>query len=376
MFAKLILILSPAFIGSIAGAVGGSLVSNLLGPDVPSGSQYSQGGMPFYQPTWQAGADKAWQDLFKQAQTYAQNATAGTIPDYRKSYYALQGINYQPFLQASQQAGQQYGNLANLAQQQAGIYGGQAGLAGLEQQNLYGAGNQLWQTALDPQSALYNRTVQQLQDQVRSGQAARGLGTSAVGGAEENQALSNFNIDWQNQQLARQLQGLQGMDAASRAGGAQGQLVGANLAGQMGVAGQVPTFLQQQAQVPLSAQQYAYGQPAAVAGQFQQNIGNAMGLLNQQMNQAIPYLNYGQGASQNAYNAFAGQQNVAMQQNAALGNLGSQIGQGIGNWAQQSYNTPGSWLNNMFGNSGSGTYTDQGVPVGGLTSAQYLPPLQ
>lgn len=62
--------------------------------------------------------------------------------------------------------------------------------------------------AFDPQQALYNRTLQQVTDQTRSGEAARGVANTPYGAAAEGNALSNFNIDWQNQQLGRETQGL------------------------------------------------------------------------------------------------------------------------------------------------------------------------
>lgn len=80
-------------------------------------------------------------------------------------------------------------------------------LSSLNNPMLSGA-NAVMNTAFDPQNALYNRTQQQLQDQVRVGQAARGITSSPYGAGLENQAMSNFDIDWQNAQLGRQTQGL------------------------------------------------------------------------------------------------------------------------------------------------------------------------
>lgn len=94
------------------------------------------------------------------------------------------------------------------------------------------AGQQVLNTAFDPQQELYKRTLQQLQDQVRTGQAARGITQSGYGANLEDQALSNFNIDWQNNQLGRQTTGLTAYNGAtSAAGGA------ANTASNLGTAG-------------------------------------------------------------------------------------------------------------------------------------------
>lgn len=68
-------------------------------------------------------------------------------------------------------------------------------------------GQQIMTTAMDPQNALYDRSKQQMTDQVRASLAARGLDMSGAGAGIENQALSNFNIDWQNNLLNRQVAG-------------------------------------------------------------------------------------------------------------------------------------------------------------------------
>lgn len=68
----------------------------------------------------------------------------------------------------------------------------------------------------DPQQELYNRTLHQTQEQQRVGQAARGIEMSPYGAGLENDALKNFNIDWQNSQLDRAI-------AAGNAGSALGQ---------------------------------------------------------------------------------------------------------------------------------------------------------
>ncbi len=83
----------------------------------------------------------------------------------------------------------------------------------------------------DPQSALYNRTLQQSLDTGRAGQAARGLGNSPVGQQLENQQTNNFNMDWQNQQLQRSMAGIPGLQNYLQTG-ANAQVLGnqANLA--------------------------------------------------------------------------------------------------------------------------------------------------
>jgi hypothetical protein len=81
--------------------------------------------------------------------------------------------------------------------------------------------SQMLTNAFDPQQALYGRTLQQVTDQTRSGEAARGVANTPYGAAAEGNALSNFNIDWQNQQLQREMAGL------GSAGNTYQQLIGA-----------------------------------------------------------------------------------------------------------------------------------------------------
>jgi hypothetical protein len=185
---------------------------------------------------------------------------------------------------------------------------------------LYGMGNQVFNTAFDPQSALYARTQQQLQDQTRASQAARGIQSSPYGAGVENKAMSDFNIDWQNQQLQRQLQGLQG------AGNAFGQ--GAGLQGQ-GVG-----MYQQGSALPYMAnQQVGQGQMAALSGLGQ--FGQAASTLPQtQIADWQNYLNYGNQAAaannQNYANQLQANQQQWNQNTAMWRGLGQLGGAAIG----------------------------------------------
>ncbi len=63
--------------------------------------------------------------------------------------------------------------------------------------------------ALDPRQEIRQREEQRLQEQTRAGLSARGLNLSGAGQGIEQQAMSDFGLDWQNQQLARAGQGAQ-----------------------------------------------------------------------------------------------------------------------------------------------------------------------
>lgn len=63
---------------------------------------------------------------------------------------------------------------------------------------------QALQTGFDPQNGLYNRNFQQNQDQTNAVSAMNGVAGTPYAAGVANQSNQNFNMDWQNQQLARQ----------------------------------------------------------------------------------------------------------------------------------------------------------------------------
>jgi hypothetical protein len=85
---------------------------------------------------------------------------------------------------------------------------------------LQAGAQQLMQTGYDPRQQLYQRGMQQNREQSNAANAMYGLGSSPYGAGLAQQNMRNFDIDWQNQQLARQATALQG------AGGAYGQAGG------------------------------------------------------------------------------------------------------------------------------------------------------
>src|SRR5262249_14758970 len=162
-----------------------------------------------------------------------------------------------------------------------------------------------------PQSALYGRTAQQVQDQTRAGLEARGVNNTPYGAGIEGQTMGNFNLDWQNQQLQRQIAGGQTAGGLIGAGaglqaGAPGQfLAGAGMpystfqgigSGNLGTLGQVAGFGSAGAQIPQQQiQDYlnylGWGSGALNAGN-QANLGLYQGQLQQakqegQENQAM-----------------------------------------------------------------------------------------
>jgi hypothetical protein len=316
-----------AVAGGLAAGIGGSLVSGLMSPGTTGG------GNSYYTPTGLGQADTQWQGI--------QNQNYNTWLDNNLGQYGTQSLNQG--LNANNQYAPAYQQAANAAGAQYGALGGQlnnaAGLNFGAQQGLLNAGQQVYQTALDPQSALYNRTVQQLQDQTGATNSMYGLGSSAAGAGVANQALSNFNIDWQNQQLQRQLSGLQGYGQAA---GEAGQLAGQGAA--LGGAGAGYTL--QGGQTPYQTAQGIAATPGQLGGAFGSYLNsNVYGPGQAIQGQAIPYLNYGAGAEATPYSA-------ATQGAGAAGALVSQGIQGLGSNPQVQ-----ATLGGLFGgNSATGSF--------------------
>jgi hypothetical protein len=193
-------------------------------------------------------------------------------------------------------------------------------------QNLAGAGmnlmpyaSQIMNTGFDPQQALYNRTAQQVQDQTRAGEAARGIATSPYGAGLENQAMSNFNIDWQNQQLGRQA------TAAGAAGGLTQQGAGVAGAG-AGLMSGAPQNLYQSTMLP-------YGTWSGIGQNQNQALMSLLGYAGGTQNMAnMPVQDWAQALG--GANQIQQLQNQNFQQQLAQSQLGwgqlGQLGQGIG----------------------------------------------
>lgn len=137
---------------------------------------------------------------------YQPAADFGTSVAQRSGGFAEQvGVN--PYNWAIGDYTKQY-NDANAAQ--AALQNRAWDVQGRADQNYPGmqaAAQAVYNTAFDPQNELRAREEQRLAEAVRSGLAARGLNTSAAGQGIENRALTDFGLDWQNQQLQRQIGG-------------------------------------------------------------------------------------------------------------------------------------------------------------------------
>ena len=350
--------LFPGILGSIANVVGiGSGLNSLFGSNGPQPS-YSGAGPNLYTPTGQGSADQLWQSLLQSQQGSLSPISGSVSPALIQSLSQMLGINYSPLTQAGQTAGGQYGQNASTLAGYGQNLGAQAGNAEQIGQGLQTAGNAVYQAGADPQNALYQQTLQQTVDSERAGEAARGLGNSPLGQGLENQAVSNFNIDWQNNQLSRMLSGLSGMTSADQGALQSQQMAGADLSGSANMLNQVPGLTMQSASTPIGAQMTAASAPGAASSQFLQWLAQSMAPYQQTQNQIIPYLNYGTGAGANATSVLQNQNQFTANQQ---GTGASAIAQGLGG-LNTTLNNPGSWLSQAFG---GGSNTGAGAQSGG-----------
>lgn len=348
-----------ALLPGIGGALGSALGGALGGAAGGGGGSTSGGSNTAYIPSDRPGVDQNFlsnKDQYQQALQQQQ----GAVNPYNQQL--LQGQFNNPYQQSAQtganQAGQWYQNNANQAnalaqgnygyaqqqmqnaQQQQQLY--QQGLGNVQgsTNNLYGGGNQVLQSAFDPQNALYNRTAQQLTDQSRAAQYARGIQSSPLGASVESNALGNFNIDWQNQQLARQAQGLQSAQSAYGAAGNQySGYLGAinqsnaqntnNISGAQqnafGLGQQAAGGYQAGSQLPYQTSQNIYGNQNQGIQNYLGNSSGYLSGLNQLQSNDLAYLNNAQGAQNIGFN-----QNQVNQQNIgqAVGSIGKSLGSG------------------------------------------------
>lgn len=205
---------------------------------------------------------------------------------------------------AATQPGGQFGYLPTLLQQFGNAMINSAGQDQANQGLLSTAGNQVFQTALDPQNALRDKLQQQVMDASRAGTSARGIGMGGEAAGIENQDVQNFLMNWQQAQLGRELSGLQGMQGAMGTAG--------NLGGQAGGAlGQSGKFYNAGAMFPFET-----------AGAYSGALGGPMSQFQGLSPQMLGYLGLGNQSSQQGFN----NQNTGLSQ---LINAFNSLGQGM-----------------------------------------------
>jgi hypothetical protein len=257
-----------------------------------------------------------------QAQGSEQGALTNAAFNPAYQQIASQYFNnpfYQPALQGAQQGAQIGGQAAGIAQNQlplisqipgqlSGLAGNVAGLAPQAAAGIaplqQGAQNIL-NTANDPRQQLYQRTLQQVQDQSNANASMYGLGSSPYGAGLANQATNNFNIDWQNQQLARQAQGLGAAQGAYGQAGSLANTAGNLYGGAGNLYGAIPGAAQGGLNLGSGAAGLAAGSAGLPSGVFTGNLGQQTAGLNQALNPVLSGIGaqnqlqsgYGQGLS-------------------------------------------------------------------------------
>ncbi len=183
---------------------------------------------------------------------------------------------------------------------------------------------QVANTAFDPQQELYNRTLEQVQQQQRVAQAARGIAMSPYGAGLEGDATRNFNIDWQNNQLDRQASGASTLAQLLQSIGS-----GFTTAGGLGEA--ASSLMGSSAALPYST----YLGMGNDINDILNNLGlagsNANLVPQQQITNWNNYLNTANAANNTAINAA----NQSFGQNQTLG-------KGLGTSLSTLFGTPGS----------------------------------
>ena len=295
---------------SLAGSIGGLFGGNKQ-PAAPP---------PGYQPQFSGAADSNAYGLI------------GGLEDYNTAGRSLG------------QAGNITQNLINnpysgMYQQGANATAGLGWGTGLEQlgggSSLINAGQgmlpyaqSILNTGFDPQNALYDRTLGQVTDQTRAGLSARGLGMSPYGAGVENKALSDFNIDWQNQQLQRQNTAAQGAGYLTNSAGNA-----INLGQNVGTLGL--QTLTNAAGLPYATANTMGSNQMGALNQYGQFGQQAAAIPQQRISDYLQYLGIGNQAAGVANQAYANQLTANNQQFNQQQKLGSNLGaglSGLSNW--------------------------------------------
>ena len=308
----------------------------------PSGSSGTGTGSTanVYEPQAQPQADQNYQNILASLLGPAANAGAGT-PAAQNYGYAQNAIYdqvtsnpyYAQALTGTEAVQPLAGSLLGDATSNA------AGLSGLSNLSS-GAGQQLYSTAFDPQKAIFNQGQGQLIDQSNAVNSMSGLGASPYGAGVTSNALGNYDLGYQKQQLANETAGASGLSAL--AGAASGAASGAQSVGATGINTYTGT-----AAAPANISNTQAATDLSDLSSLT-NLGEAQYQLPQQtLNDLQSYLGLGQAASMDSGQLGA----------QGLQELGSSL-QGVGGVANTllggSSGSSGSALSGLLGGSSGG----------------------
>lgn len=274
------------------------------------GGETVNSSVPSYTPTGQGYADTTWQQLL--GSLTGSNPYTSLLPAYNTAATAQQNDPYAALAQSG-------ANTAGATAQSAG-----AGLAALaptytnEAQSLQPYINQILNMGVTPNNSLYQQDLLNTTNLANVTNAQQGLtGQQAAGSV--NNALLNFNNSWQQQQLAL---AQQAVSAASGVAGTQTGLGGAaQAAGQGGstleLAGATTPSTQYQGNLSNIINSLT-GQ-GSFGAQNTSQIANAM-------QEIIPYLNFGVGATNAGANALGANASTTAAEASGLAGLAGLAG--------------------------------------------------
>lgn len=324
----------------IAGLAGGAM--GLFG-----GNSVPSGPAPWLMPNMSGAANNAFSGI--SGLSGYGNTAQGTQGAAQNTY---QNLYNNPYAGGYQGGANFAGNLGQNAAL-GGYYAGGA-LTGAGLSTLPMAG-QLFQSGFDPQQALYGRTQQAVTDQSRANLEASGTASTPYGAGVMNQATSNFNIDWQNNQLQRQLAAAQGAGGLLQQGGNL-----ANLGA--GMQNAAPGQYLSASGMPYGAYGQIGGDQFGAINQLLGATGGAQNISNQQIQDWLAYVGAGNQAGGVANNAYANELAANKQQFGQSQAFGGMIGSGLYGLGQ----TP---FGQQWGIGGPGWSGGGGGGYGGYSSA-------
>ena len=257
--------------------------------------------------------------------------------EYQQMLAAMNNPELKGYMSGAKTAGRGY-DLAGLQAQAGG---------GLLMNDAYG----LYQMGFDPQQALYDKLRQQNTDQSAVMASMYGVGSSPYGAGLADQSNTNFNIDWQNQQLQRALQASQG--------------IGQDVTGAQQMYGAGAQDYLMGGKVPYDAYNTALGGVNSAINTYMGGAQQGNQLQSDPINAWLQYLGMGQGAVGMNQNAFGMNQNTAgmygsMLYPAMYQGFGSMFGGGGGN----PYASPQSNYNlQPIDTSGNAAIGDAPAPI-------------
>lgn len=282
----------------------------------------SGGGQPVpqaYTPTGSAQADSSFQNLTSGVQPYASALPGQVVPQLTTTTQNVLNNPYTAGYTGGAQASGAYQTNVAAPQQQAAS------------SQLYGLGDmaasyapQLLQQAFDPQRDIYNQGYAKNLDSTNAILAMNGVAGSPYAAGVTGQSVRDYNNNYNQQQLSRELSGLQGLGSiAGTAGGADaaGSSLGADAANSLYAGGQQPysAYGQVQQDDYTALMNLISGTSGAVAPS--ENLASTM----------ASYLGIGQGAAQVNQNA----QKLQDSESSSLwSGLGKFLGQNIGSAAK------------------------------------------